>query len=83
MYYVLVEDSTVRNNLISYLDGHGINAVFHYVPLHSSPVGSRLGRTGSEMKFTDSVSESIIRLPMWLGLDKLHYIVEKVISFYN
>jgi dTDP-4-amino-4,6-dideoxygalactose transaminase len=46
-----------------------INAVFHYVPLHSSPAGRKYGRASSAMSVTDSVSERLVRLPLWIGLE--------------
>ncbi|WMT79150.1 DegT/DnrJ/EryC1/StrS family aminotransferase [Bradyrhizobium sp. Ash2021] len=50
------------------LKGHAIQSVFHYVPLHSSPAGQRFGRAHGELSLTTSLSERLIRLPMWLGL---------------
>lgn len=83
MYYLLVEDLESRDKLIHFLRDHGINAVFHYVPLHSSPVGRRLGRLGSEMEITNSASERLVRLPMWPELSQLPYVVGTVLSFYK
>ena len=65
LYYVLVRDLAQRTRVLSYLDEAGVNAVFHYVPLHSSPAGRRYGRTDGELPVTDRVAESLIRLPMW------------------
>ena len=42
----------------------GISAVFHYVPLHSSPAGARFGRVSGPMAITESVSERLLRLPI-------------------
>jgi dTDP-4-amino-4,6-dideoxygalactose transaminase len=47
-----------------------INAVFHYVPLHSSPAGMRFGRAHGELSLTTSLSQRLIRLPMWFGLSE-------------
>ena len=46
------------------------HAVFHYVPLHSSPAGLRLGRTHGDLSSTTSLSQRLIRPPMWLGLNE-------------
>jgi len=46
--------------------------VFHYVPLHSSPAGTRFGRAHGPMRHTDEVSASLIRLPLWLGMTEAH-----------
>ena len=52
------------------LKDNGIHAVFHYVPLHSSPGGMRFGRAHGDLSLTTSLSERLIRLPMWLGLSE-------------
>jgi len=46
----------------------GIWAVFHYVPLHNSPGGNLFGRVHGDMDVTNRQSESLIRLPIWIGL---------------
>ena len=46
----------------------GVDAVFHYVPLHSSPAGRRFGRASGDLPVTDDVSARLIRLPLWLGM---------------
>ncbi len=53
---------------INELKHNEINAVFHYVPLHSSPAGQRYGRVHGELDMTNRQSESLIRLPLWVGL---------------
>jgi dTDP-4-amino-4,6-dideoxygalactose transaminase len=47
-----------------------VNAVFHYVPLHDSPAGRKYGRANGEMRVTTSVSERLVRLPLWIGLEE-------------
>jgi dTDP-4-amino-4,6-dideoxygalactose transaminase len=56
--------------LIEELARQGVNTVFHYVPLHSSPAGKRFGRVAGTMIVTDSVGDRLVRLPMWLGLEE-------------
>jgi dTDP-4-amino-4,6-dideoxygalactose transaminase len=68
MFYVLTRSLAERNRLIARLREHEINAVFHYVPLHSSPAGRRFGRAAGSMAVTDSVSDRLLRLPLWVGL---------------
>ena len=68
MYYLMLPDLDRRTALIGRLKDEGVYAVFHYVPLHSSPAGRRYGRVSGEMKNTDTVSERLLRLPMWIGL---------------
>lgn len=68
MYYVLLPKVVQRRIVLDELNAHGINAVFHYVPLHSSPAGQRYGRTHGDLLVTNSISERLIRLPLWVGL---------------
>lgn len=69
MYYVLLPSLEHRTRLIERLHSRGINAVFHYVPLHSSPAGRRFARTAGPMENTDHLSSRLLRLPLWLGMD--------------
>lgn len=68
MYYILLPSAEQRTRLIARLKERGISAVFHYVPLHSSPAGKRFGRVAGSMANTDQLSSRLLRLPLWLGL---------------
>ncbi len=70
MYYLLLPSLRRRTALIDALARQDVNAVFHYVPLHSSPAGKQFGRTAGPMRVTDAVSDRLVRLPMWLGLEE-------------
>jgi len=82
MYYLLMPDREVRKMLIEKLAEKGISTVFHYVPLHSSPAGKKYGRFHGEMNVTDSLAERIIRLPLWIGIEKhLDFVIENILLF--
>lgn len=68
IYYVLLSPHTDRQAVLTELKTNAISSVFHYVPLHSSPAGQRFGRAHGDLRLTTSLSERLIRLPMWLGL---------------
>lgn len=68
MYYILLPSAEHRTRLIARLKARGISAVFHYVPLHSSPAGQRFGRASGSLANTDELSSRLLRLPLWLGL---------------
>jgi dTDP-4-amino-4,6-dideoxygalactose transaminase len=70
MYYILLPGAEHRTRLIARLKERGISAVFHYVPLHSSPAGKRFGRVAGSMANTDQLSSRLLRLPLWLGLGR-------------
>lgn len=68
MYYLLLKDLEDRNRFIDQMKQKGVNCVFHYVPLHSSPAGRRYGRTHGSLAVTESVGDTLVRLPIWVGL---------------
>lgn len=68
MFYVLLGEGIDRQTVLSGLAEAGIGAVFHYVPLHSSPAGVELGRTDVPLSVTDAQHGRLIRLPLWCGL---------------
>lgn len=68
MYYVLLAPEIDRQKVLEILKSNEISSVFHYIPLHSSPAGQRYGRANGELNVTNSQSERLIRLPLWVGL---------------
>jgi len=64
-FYLLVNDGPTRDRLLEYLRERGINAVFHYVPLHSSPMGRKLGGDRRPLPVTDAASARLLRLPLY------------------
>lgn len=69
MFYIKAKDLNERTRLIEYLKSHEISAVFHYVPLHSSPAGQNFGRFHGKDNYTTRESERLLRLPLYYGLD--------------
>jgi dTDP-4-amino-4,6-dideoxygalactose transaminase len=67
-YYLLLEDLDDRSEFISHLNAADINTVFHYVPLHASAAGRRLGRGHGSLELTVTLSERLVRLPLWAGM---------------
>jgi dTDP-4-amino-4,6-dideoxygalactose transaminase len=68
MYYVLLASGIDRQNVLAAMERKGVNSVFHYVPLHSSPAGRRYGRVHGDLAATDRQSERLLRLPLWVGI---------------
>lgn len=81
MYYLLLPDLAKRTRLIEALKARNMNAVFHYVPLHSAPAGKAYGRVHGDMHHTDALSDRLVRLPLWVGLDP--YIDEVIAAVVN
>lgn len=85
MFYIKTKDLEERSKLIAFLKENGIGAVFHYIPLHSSPAGQQFARFHGEDKYTTKESERLLRLPMYYGLEKkdIEYVVSKIKEFYE
>ncbi len=85
MYYIKAKDLEERTRLIDFLKENGIWAVFHYVPLHTAPAGTRFGRVAGEDVYTTRESDRLVRLPMFYTLTpaEVDYIVGKVKEFYH
>lgn len=85
MFYIKAADLEERDALIAYLKENGVMAVFHYVPLHSSPAGSRFGRFCGEDRYTTNTFERLLRLPMYYGLsgEELEHVCGCIRSFYR
>jgi len=84
MYYLLLNNLEDRTAFISAMRKKGINCVFHYVPLHSSPKGIIAGRTSGHLKVTNDIADRLVRLPIWLGIEpNLNYITDCMKEFLN
>jgi dTDP-4-amino-4,6-dideoxygalactose transaminase len=84
LYYILLKDFQDRQNFIAKLAEYGINSVFHYVPLHSSPAGRKFGRYDNELPVTESISERIVRLPLWVGIGRYQdEVIKKIKKILN
>ena len=85
MYYIKTKDLKERTELIQFLKDHGVNAVFHYIPLHSAPAGEKFGRFHGEDKYTTKESERLLRLPLYYGLteEDVKTVVSAVRKFYK
>lgn len=80
IYYLLVDDLADRTQFIARLAARGVNSVFHYVPLHSSEAGMRVGRSDGELPVTTESSERLLRLPLWTDMtaEQVAHVVDAV-----
>lgn len=85
LLFVITEDLATRTALIDHLKTRGIVAPFHYVPLHTSPMGLRLGYQPGSLPVTESVSDRLLRLPLYAGLDasSVEEVIETMLEFYG
>lgn len=85
MFYVLVADVATRTRLLEFFKERSILATFHYVPLHTSPMGQSLGYRSGMLPVTESVSDRLIRLPLFPELSdaEIRDVVETLFSFFG
>lgn len=69
LYYLLLKTKNLRDNFIEMMRLKGVHCVFHYIPLHSSKIGKKIGRISGDMTVTDDVAYRLVRLPIWIGVD--------------
>lgn len=85
MFYLKAKNLDERTKLTSHLKDCGVQASFHYIPLHSSPAGYKFGCFSGEDVYTTSESERLLRLPMYYGLthEDIRVVVDAIHSFYS
>jgi dTDP-4-amino-4,6-dideoxygalactose transaminase len=85
LFYVLFSDEQTRDRVMNQLKGEGVFAVFHYIPLHSSPLGLDLGYQKEDLPVTEEMSGRLLRLPMYAGItnDELEFINKIMISTFS
>jgi len=83
LFWIMAPSPRERDRLLQHLRSLGVQAVFHYVPLHSSPAGRRLGRSPGSLDVTERVSASLLRLPLWAGMTEamIDQVVSAVLAF--
>ena len=85
MFYLMTESLEERTRLISFLKNNGVMAVFHYIPLHSSPMGLKFAKERYTLPVTDEVSQCLLRIPCFfeISLEEQEYIVKLIHLFYS
>lgn len=85
IFYLLTRDAEERRKLLAHLDDQGIDATFHYTPLHTTPAGGRFGRAAGALPQTETASQTILRLPVFASMDRpqIERVIEAVLDFYS
>jgi dTDP-4-amino-4,6-dideoxygalactose transaminase len=83
MFYVLLPSLEYRTALIEHMRAAGILAVFHYLPLHLSPMGQRHGGRRGMCPVTEDVSDRLLRLPFYVGLSPAEQddVIDSILGF--
>ena len=85
LFYILLPDIESRTDFLSKMNDIGVNCVFHYVPLHSSPARKIYGKASGKLEVTNDISERLVRLPLYPGMSftQIDTIVNKIFDFFN
>lgn len=85
LFYLMTNTPEMRTRLIQHLKKLGIYAIFHYIPLHSSPAGKKYGRTDGLLTYTEDLSERLIRLPLFYEIteEEVNIAIETIIKFFK
>jgi dTDP-4-amino-4,6-dideoxygalactose transaminase len=83
MFYVVLNDEQMRDALMGFLAQHGIATAFHYVPLHSSPMGESFGYRQGMLPVTEEMSSRLLRLPFYydIGHEEQRFVVQRLTEF--
>jgi dTDP-4-amino-4,6-dideoxygalactose transaminase len=79
IYHLLLDKHYNRDEVLNKMSNAGVNAVFHYQPLHSSPAGLKYGKSPSALPVTEDISERLIRLPLWNGFNEHERVHEALV----
>lgn len=86
IFYLIARSEAERTGLLDYLKKENIHAVFHYIPLHSSPAGMKYGKMGAKQLYnTDDLGMRVVRLPLFYEMsdEQVHRVVEAIVEFYS
>lgn len=80
MYYLILNSNKERDELISNLKLKGIIAAFHYIPLHNSPMGKKIGYKEGDLPVTEEYASRLVRLPLWADMsdDEVKFVIDSV-----
>lgn len=68
IFFVLLNDQATRNELLHYLQDNGVGATFHYMPLHSAPLGQKYGYKPEDLPITENAAGRLLRLPLHFNM---------------
>jgi dTDP-4-amino-4,6-dideoxygalactose transaminase len=83
MYYILLPSLAARQRLIAHAKAREVHPVFHYLPLHTSPMGERFGARVGDCPVTEQTSDRLLRLPFFTGMtdEEQAKVIDTVLQF--
>lgn len=70
IFFVLFKSIEYRDNVMNFMKKNGVQATFHYIPLHSAPQGLKLGFDKGDLPITENISQCLLRLPIYSSMSK-------------
>jgi len=85
MFYLVLNDGETRDRLMAHLKSRNISTVFHYIPLHTAPMGLKMGYKQGELPVTERISPRLVRLPCFFELsrDEQDRVIDEIFKFYG
>lgn len=85
LFYIILESESERRKLIQYLKDRNIHSTFHYLPLHKSPMGVKLGHSKISLPVTEDLSNRLLRLPLHLELNNKDQflVINSICDYFN
>ena len=85
LFYIIAQNKKTRDELMDHLKKEGIHAVFHYLPLHLSPIGHAMGYAEGQLPVTEALSDRLLRLPFYYDLTREEQteVIEAIKKFFT
>ncbi len=85
LFFIILNDEKIRNDLMNFMKSNSILCVFHYVPLHTSNVGCSMGYSEGQLPVTESISSRLLRLPLYFEITRKEQekVIDKIYDFFK
>ena len=83
IFYIITKNKIIRDELQAFLKKHNIGSAFHFIPLHNSIMGKKYGFDCNELKYTDDISQRLLRLPLYNAISEkeINYVCDYIDNF--
>ena len=83
IFYIITKNKIIRDELQTFLKKHNIGSAFHFIPLHNSIMGKKYGFESNELKYTDNLSQRLLRLPLYnvISEKEINYVCDYIDNF--
>jgi len=84
LFYLMLDSERERDRLSKYLNDRGVVSVFHFLPLHTSPMGLKLGYRKGDLPVTEKISDGLLRLPFYndMTAEEQDYVIQSVKQYF-